>query len=444
MATANAATAVPQQNVQILSYHGKQFVSGLDWHPLDSPTAYMKEAREYGRRHKMDIIAIRRARNVIQAGFVARSAGVVTGMYSLAATLAGQLGDSWLAAWRIAPDEPRYALVAVLDGAIIPNADLVASAADVQKRVAQLLSRSITFDAMFLPEEFGLGGQPLDIEALLQPGNLKREYALRPLTFGMSTGEWVKVGVLGLAVTAGAFGYLQWQAHKQEVARRAAEAAEAARLAELQALSQRSGEQLPVQALEHPWAKRPGVATFLQTCNGAIDRLPLAIAGWRFTSAQCDGVLLSTNYRREGNSTAVGFLAATEGHFADQPAFFDEGNGAALKLTFEPPLAGDDELLEASPALADLTSWLHGQGLAPTIKEVAVVVPMQEPLPGQPAPQAPPPPDFKHFELSFNTALPPAIVLQGIPSQGLRLREIKTLLQSDQLAWSVTGDLYVK
>lgn len=444
MAISGTPPAAPAQNVQILTYHGKSFVSGLDWHPLDSPTSYMKEARQYGRLHKMDIIAIRRARNVIQAGFVARSAGAMKGMYSLAASLAGQLGDSWLAAWRISPDEPRYALVAVLDGAIIPNADLVGSVADVQKRVAQLLSRSITFDAMFLPEEFGLGGQPLDIEALLQPGNLKREYALRPLAFGMSKGEWVKVALLGLVVVGGIAGYGQWKAHQHELARRAAEAAEAARQEELRALSQRSGEQLPVQALEHPWVRRPGVAAFLATCNGAIDQLPLSIAGWLFTSAQCDGVLLSTNYRREGNSTASGFLAATRGHFADQPAFFDEGNGAALKLTFEPPLAGDDELLQEAAALADLTSWLHGQGLAPTLKEIPVVVPAPEALPGQPAPPPAPPPDYKHFELTFNTALPPAIVLKDVPDQGLRLREIKTLLQSDQLAWSVTGDLYVK
>ncbi|MDR6680236.1 type 4b pilus protein PilO2 [Pseudomonas oryzihabitans] len=449
MAIASASPAPSPQRVQILTYHGKSFVSGLQWHPLGSLTGYMKEAREYGREQKMDIVAIRYAPNrqdprVIQAGFVSRSAGAVKGMYSLAATLAGQLGQSWLAAWQVPGDEPRYALVAVIDGAVIPGYDLVGSASEIQRKVAQLESRSLTFDETYLPIEFGLGGTPLNIEELLQPGNLKSDYALKPLAFGLNKGEWIRVGAFGLLVVAAIVGYGQWQAHKRDQLRLAALAAEAARQAELQAINERSKEQQTIKALEHPWARRPGVPDFLLTCNGAIDKLPLSIAGWLFTSAQCDGVLLSTNYKREGNSTATGFITATHGHFADQPAFFDEGNGAALKLTFEPPLAGDDELLPEDPALAALTSWLHSQGLAPTIKEVPVVVPVPPAMPGQPAPPAPPPPDFKHFELTFNTAMPPAIVLKGVPSQGLRLREIKTLLQNDHLAWSVIGDLYVK
>jgi len=433
----------------ILRYHGKSFVSGLDWHPLDSLTGYMKEAREYGRTHEMDIVAIRYAPNrqdprVIQAGFVARSAGAMKGMYSLAATLAGQLGNTWLAAWQVPGDEPRYALVAAVDGAIVAGSDLVGSAAEIQRKVAQLQSRAIDFDEIYLPAEFGQGGQPLDIEALLQPANLNREYTLRPLAFGLSRSEWIRLALVAGVVVVSLAGYQIRKGHQREQERLAAAAAEAARLAELAALNARSTQTQTLQALEHPWAKRPAVADFIATCNGSIDGLPLSIRGWLFTSAQCDGALLSTNYRRQGNSTTDAFIQATRGHFADQPAFFDEGNGAALKLTFSPPLAGDDALRPEAQALADLTSWLQTQGLAPTLKPVPVVVPQPPALPGQPAPPPPPPPDYKHFEVTFNSALPPHIVLAGVPSQGLRLREIKTLLQGDQLAWSVTGDLYVK
>ena len=56
----------------------------------------MKEARQYGREHQLDIVAIRRTPAIIQAGFVARSDEVTKGMYSLAATLAGQLGTRGL------------------------------------------------------------------------------------------------------------------------------------------------------------------------------------------------------------------------------------------------------------------------------------------------------------------------------------------------------------
>ncbi|KTT49668.1 pilus assembly protein PilO [Pseudomonas oryzihabitans] len=449
MASSPVAQAQPVRPVVILRYHGKSFVSGLDWHPLDSLTGYMKEAREYGRAHQMDIVAIRYAPNrqdprVIQAGFVARSAGAMKGMYSLAATLAGQLGNTWLAAWQVPGDEPRYALVAAVDGAIVAGSDLVGTAAEIQRKVAQLQSRAIDFDQVYLPEEFGQGGRPLDIDALLQPANLHRDYTLRPLAFGLSRSEWIRLSLIAGVVVVGLAGYQLWKTHQREQERLAAAAAEAARRAELEALNARSTHAKTLQALEHPWAKRPSVADFITVCNGAINQLPLSIRGWLFTSAQCDGALLSTNYRRQGNSTTDAFLQATQGHFADQPAFFDQGNGAALKLTFSPALAGDDALRPEAEALADLTSWLQTQGLAPTLKEVPVAVPPPAALPGQPVPPAPPPPDFKHFEVTFNSALPPRIVLAGVPSQGLRLREIKTLLQGDQLAWSVTGDLYVK
>ncbi|RMO29363.1 hypothetical protein ALQ44_04945, partial [Pseudomonas syringae pv. pisi] len=43
--------------VQILTYHGRSFVTGLLWHPLGSLTGYMKEARQFGRTQQMDIVA---------------------------------------------------------------------------------------------------------------------------------------------------------------------------------------------------------------------------------------------------------------------------------------------------------------------------------------------------------------------------------------------------
>lgn len=177
--------------VQVLLYRGKSFVTGLRWHPLGSVTGHMKEARQYGREHHLDIVAIRRTPAIIQAGFVARSDDVTKGMYSLAATLAGQLGDSWIAAWRTDSDLDQYALVAVYQGGVISGCDMIGTGAEVRRRVAQQRSRGISFTHEYLPSEFEMGGHPLDVEELLQPSNLKREYRLRPLVFGLSKTELV-------------------------------------------------------------------------------------------------------------------------------------------------------------------------------------------------------------------------------------------------------------
>ncbi|WP_457926195.1 type 4b pilus protein PilO2 [Pseudomonas aeruginosa] len=112
-------------DVSILSYHGNKFVSGLFWRPLSSQRQYMKEARKLGKEEHLDIVAIRHSPTVIQAGFVSKSQGAVKGMYSLASALSGQFDGDFLACWKV--DEDRYALVATLDGAIVPGQDVVTS-----------------------------------------------------------------------------------------------------------------------------------------------------------------------------------------------------------------------------------------------------------------------------------------------------------------------------
>ncbi|WP_426102977.1 type 4b pilus protein PilO2 [Pseudomonas sp. PSPC3-3] len=438
-----SAPPTKQPKVQILTYHGNSFVTGLLWHPLDSLTGYMREARQFGRNQKMDIVAIRPTKSIIQAGFVAHNDGAVKGMYSLAASLAGQLGDSWIAAWQVTPNEDRYALVAVDQGAVLPGCDQVGSAEDTTRKVAQMLGSSISFKDVYLPKEFGRGGESLDVAALLQSQNLSRDFRLRPLTFGLSKSEWVRLSVVALLVVVAFIGWRQWEGYKD----RQALAAAIQRQAELDALNARANEQQTMQALGHPWAKQPAVADFIEACNGAIDRIPVSIAGWVFASAQCDGEIVSVTINRTGNSTASGLIEATRGHFADEPAFFkgvNGGNSAALKIRLSTGLAGDEPLLYANEALPLLTSWLHGQGLEPQLSEIPVAVPIPATLPGGAAPPPMPLPEWKQFGLTYTSLLSPAIVLRNVPDTGFRLREIKVDLKSDQLIWSVTGDLYAK
>ncbi|MEA9979910.1 type 4b pilus protein PilO2, partial [Pseudomonas sp. RTS4] len=275
---------------------------------------------------------------------------------------------------------------------------------------------------------------------LLHPQNLRREYRLRPLTFGLSKSELTRVSLVGALVIGALIGWQQWNSYTVRQARVAA----MQRQAELDALNARSNQQQTMQALEHPWAKHPDVADFIAGCNGAIDRIPLSISGWVFSAAVCDGALVSASFKRTGNSTASGLINATRGHFSDEPAIFDHGNSAALKISLKLKLAGDEPLLQTSEALPRLTSWLHGQALAPTLTEIPVAVPPPANLPGGATRPPAPPPDWKHFELKYSSSVPPAIELRNVPNTGFRLREITTELKTDQLTWSVTGDLYAK
>ena len=75
------APKVTGSRVQILQYRGRDFVTGLRWHPLGSLTGYMKEARKFGEDNDLDIVAIRRTPRIIQAGFVSRTEGVTKGRF---------------------------------------------------------------------------------------------------------------------------------------------------------------------------------------------------------------------------------------------------------------------------------------------------------------------------------------------------------------------------
>src|SRR5262245_46682792 len=94
----SSATAPVRFNVQVVEINNRTFVSDLFWQPLSNARNYMAEARSLGKKHEWDIVAVRRGTRV-QAGFAPRKSAALKGMYSLAASLAAQLGDSWLGAF---------------------------------------------------------------------------------------------------------------------------------------------------------------------------------------------------------------------------------------------------------------------------------------------------------------------------------------------------------
>lgn len=440
----NTDTSRPSSRVQTIQHRGRVFVSGMLWTPLGNMTSYMKEARQYGQEHGLDIVAIRRTSLMIQAGFVSRSSDVHKGMYSLAATLAGQLGNSWIAAWVVDAEKDRYAIVAVHEDRIIPGCDLIATASEIRKRVLQQRSRGIQFEREFLPPEFGMGGELIDIDELLHPNRLKREYRLRPLVLGMSRPELSQLLVVALLIGGGLLVWSQWKSHQAEIKRQAAVEAERRQLQELAELQRQTGAEQPLQALEHPWAKQPSVIAFVEECSRVMYQLPLNIRGWAFNRAECNGARVSAMYDRAGNSSAHEFTLAVGEILSARPEFTEQAQSAVLTFDLAIDAAGDDALIEASDALEKLTSWFHRFSQEPQLQLMPVATAQEPALPGQPAPPPPPPPQWHQYQLSYSTGILPYDSLNGAPTQGLRLQEIKTEYKADHLIWSVTGVLYAK
>lgn len=431
----------------VTTINGQKFVSGLFWQALTQPRGYMKEAKEIGKREGLDIVAIRDTVEVKQAGFVSKADGVYKGMYSLAAALAGQLGDTWIGAFKL-PDG-QYAVVAVDGGAVVPGADKIGDLETIKKQLNRLFGRgTTTYKKIYAPEEMNFGGEALDIEELLRPSNLNKSYTLKPLTFGLTKKEWIGTGVaVAIVLTLIVAGW-QWHLESERQAKAArihAAQAEAARLAELNAKT-RAAQAAP--ALKHPWSTQSGVGDFVIACLKVANSKPLSLAGWPAVSANCKSDLYAVTYARAGSATVNQFIQAAKPLFELAPAFTNGGDAASLNQPLEIQLAGDEELADLDTALALFNSHFQQVLIKPELAEVKYVPPAApEALPGADPTQAPPPPptpDWIEFSFSIESRIPPEILVQGLPGRGVRVTEIVITREAAQLLWTIKGALYAK
>ncbi|PRW84473.1 type 4b pilus protein PilO2 [Pseudomonas fluorescens] len=435
---------IPNTDISTVKINGKEFVSGLMWRPLDRPRAYMAEAREVGKKFKMDIVAIRSG-HIIQAGFVSKGNGVTKGMYSLACALAGQVKhESWIGAFEL-PDG-RFALVAVFDGLILPDCDVIGDRQEIRNLLLEKDSqpKTMNFEKVYHPDSFGHRGEPLDIENLLIPSAMRKEYALKQLTFGLTKKEIVSGSCIAFMLLGALIGYQQWQAYQAREAQKEAHRLEQIRLSKLAELNALAGAEQTVKALLHPWATMPGVEDFLNGCQGAIESLPLSVGGWTFDSALCNAATVESVFGRSGKTTFLDFYQATQGRFPSPPVLLDGAERAGLGDEIKLGAGGDDELLPFEQLQADFTSHLQKLDLKAVVVEVPVVPPAPPPLPGEAQGHAAPVPDWKKFSFSFTSQYTPKFIFSGVNLRGFRLVEISVVRQGHQLSWSLKGELYAR
>ncbi|KAG0189381.1 hypothetical protein DFQ28_003507 [Apophysomyces sp. BC1034] len=438
------ASSVP---VTITTINGKQFASGLFWQPLTRPRAYMKEAREIGKREGMDIVAIRHS-TIMQAGFVAKNQGVLKGMYSMAASLAGKLGSSWLGVFEL--DDGRYVFVAVNDCAIVPGCDMLGDRDEVREKLSYVYGL-FTWDKVYVPADFDYGGEAVDIKTLLLPGNLKNEYRLKQLRFGLTRKELTAGGAVLIAVTVAMFGYSQWKTEQERRIREERIRADQIRQQQLAELNAKAKREQGVKALEHPWAKLPSAEEFVKGCGDAINAVPLTLSGWIVKTVACNGNTADATYERGENATVNNFLTAARARFEADPDVVDGGGDKStvrasdLKLSY----GGDDPLLPMAATLANFMSHFQAIGIKPTVEQPkADEAKKPQALPGQEVVQAAVEQvkDWKTVVFSFDTEYAPETLITGMDGTGIRFTELRVELAKDAatLKWHVAGEIYAK
>ncbi len=433
--------------VTILSLNGRKFVVGLRWQALKSSVHYMREARQFGKDHDMDIVVIREGL-VTQGGFVSKKSGVTKEMYSAASVLTDVLGPSWLAAFRL--DDDRYYLVAADKSAVIPDSDIIGSEDRIRSRMMELNSMfEFSDDQIVAPEDWSFAGVEKPLDSLLTAQNVKKKHRLKQLTFGLSKKEWFRYSTAAIllgAVGIGAWTYFEYE-RRADQARRAA--LEAARRAELARLDEDQRRQIASSALTRPWTLKPRPSEMLSLCEGAIYSLPITIGGWVFEASQCTASKLDATYKRTTGSTNVDFQREFAQVFPGASVAYSvkDDTEASFSITMHMPAGGDDlERLQAG--MRDMFV-AHFQRVDHTIKADKIASQVITPafLPnGMPWPKdAPAPvPSWNTYAFVFESAGRPSTTMAGLPDDGIRVAIVEaTFKEGDaSFSWKTVGEIY--
>lgn len=439
---------------------GKQtFVSGLHWALLPSKmkrSESLKREAETMKKNGGPIFEIAAVRGVggkggaLQAGLSARSGNVRSGAYAAAAVVADVLGADFVAAISVDERAAQFLLVAVREGAILPMQDVLLAREDAKQRFLELVA-AMPGDAVRLacPDAFAMpGSEEWSFEKVLQSigvNKLTSSHKLAPLTVGMALRDRLPLILTATVVLAGMWGWTAYESY-QKAKEEERLAMEAAAEAERLRLAQANAAQ-PIRELSRPWVGQPLPGEFVGACGSVMSALPLALDGWEFTSASCDGLAVTTVYTRVAPATVDAASHSASLFGLPTPAFDDLGNVATMTLPLRPIRPGGEDAIGPRDAIRQRFMTL-AQGLEATFTLQDVPdppVPAAPTDPGLEPPPPPPPPPWMtmRFDLQMQERIEAAApALLTIP--GVRITNINLARAGSTLSYTTTGELHAQ
>ncbi|CAD7741210.1 hypothetical protein LMG31884_47420 (plasmid) [Xanthomonas hydrangeae] len=436
-----------EASLNTITVHGKKLVGGLLWEPLDSPRHYMSEAKRIGKERKMEMVAIRKSDSAIQAGFAPRTKERLKGYYSLAATLAGCLGESWMGAFSV--EDGRYVFVTVIDGIVLPGQDIIGDREKVEQALKKTYSL-VTADPgkqiklqkrIIAPAEFNFSNDNRTLGEILTPDAFRKEHQLTPLALGLTTREIV-LGVVGITILGGAaFGALWWLDLRQA--------------RELQAEAMRKADELQKQKLEaqraipQPWLGQPNAKLMLDAAAHSLKNTRLSYGGWGYIESACDTQQCAAIYARPDDGAPIGaFLQAAQ---SVNGARLADNKGVVYYKVDLKPETGD---LLKTMQQREFNFINYFQAFGPYV-QATIEAPKDEVQPEDPAAQV----TWKKRNFTVGTSFPPELLFEGLDLAGLRINSIVTRIpdqanassESAQstfncgdavICWSINGELY--
>lgn len=442
------APAQDPGDIRVMTINHRRFVVGLTWQTIRAQRNPMKEIRRVGKEQGLDLVAVRRS-DSIQAGFAPKTRLRLRGTFSLTVSLASLLEGCCIAVVPLGegPDgTPQYTLVGKTErGGIHPWSDKVYAAALLRQTLIDLRGElrgsksDLEVPVYGDPAVAGVTA-PLDLEAVLAPKQLSKDFRLRPLTWGMTRGQLMTAAAVAALALAG-LGFWLHVEGEREAAARAALQREMARQAEL---NKQARYKAALDSFRHPWTEQPSVGAFIGQCQRMLDRVPLSIAGWMTVTVVCAQGDASVQSIRRTNSaaTTAGYVAEVKKLFGVTPVFsFADSSQASFTLSQTPKPEGDDPMVPVDERLMQFISRFQSLNIDLAVSAVPIKD-VKKNSEGEDLPLQ----DWQEYQFSAETDVPPRNIFAGAGFTGIRLSQITVGINTSDgsVRYKISGSLYGK
>jgi hypothetical protein len=285
----------------VLTLGGCSWALGLAWQVVTTPGINLRRRALQDAREALDADLFCVPQTLTPCfGLGTRRQGHRPGMPVAAASLARSMPGHWVGAFELpgklhrGDGGPLFWLVAVRQEGIDPRTDIVGGEAEIRQLFRQLISDGSP--RWYAPRAWQLGGSPLDLAVQLARGPRLRLIRTTLLP-RLERHTWIRVAacVAAIAIAAGAL------LHRRELVREAeAQARRTAR--EVAPAARRPEIILPA---DEPWNREAPATRWAASCIDAMRDAVVAVPGWRWVEATCDGTRASAGYARQDGSLAL-------------------------------------------------------------------------------------------------------------------------------------------
>lgn len=438
---------VDEGHIHILEYHKRRFVVGLQWETIRATRNLMKEVRRIGKERKLDVVAIRKS-DSIQAGFAPRTKKKLRGGYSLIVTLASLLEGCCIAVISLGKDEQGenvFTLVGKTEkGGIHPYSDEIYQESQLNQVIIDLKSdlRGNT-TGMDIPvygdtERFSFVTTPLELNLLLSPKNLSKDFRLKPLTWGMTKNQLLALAGAAIVVISILLLLNQYNTRQQEKLRQL----RIIQAQKMEEINRQARYKTALDKLKHPWISTPSVSEFLASCSHLKDRMPLSVSGWIPTTVECNSTELNVTLIRPENSatTTKDVVKRIRDIFGVEAKFFFNQTSLitfSIKNSVKPN--GDDPVADSGEQLLKIISLFQRVNINAALNAVEIKDVDKNEF-GEKMPLQ----DWQEYTFDVETAIPPQLIFVRDEFSGIRLNKIIYTVDtgSSTIQYKIEGSVY--